>query len=233
MVLYHNASTVPCTPIPPICFPSFCGGAVGTFPPCLLLPHQLQVVLWSRVKIHWSAQRLPGKGRDPENYSEYIFLLSLHEQREICHETMLNVLGRRTCSPQGLSAQWGVFAHPDFAVAVGTSTYLPAWELTADQHDFSTISSPPNSPENLFLLINGSISAAHSLSHFFFAHSPYRPEMWWFSARYFYLFLTWMALRTFVYDLAWGPYLVNVFLWPLGTKSHFLGLNPISFCLSL
>lgn len=69
-VLYHNASTVPS-----------CRGAVGTFTPCLLLPHQLQVVLWSRVKIHWSAQRPPGKGRDPENYSEYIFLLSLHEQQ--------------------------------------------------------------------------------------------------------------------------------------------------------
>lgn len=104
-------------------------------PPCLLLPHLLQVLLWSRVKIHWSAQRPPGKGRDPKNYSEYIFLLSLHEQqdgaREICHETVLNVLGGRTCSPHGLSAQWGVFAHPDLAVAVGTSTCLPAWELAA------------------------------------------------------------------------------------------------------
>lgn len=28
-------------------------------------------------------------------------------------------------------SQWGVFAHPDLAVAVGTSTCLPAWELAA------------------------------------------------------------------------------------------------------
>lgn len=28
-----------------------------------------------------NAQRQPGKGRDPENYSEYIFLLCLHEQQ--------------------------------------------------------------------------------------------------------------------------------------------------------
>lgn len=158
-------------PSPWSVFPSFCGGAVGTFPSCLLLPHQLQ----GRVKqgkdplVCTKAAR---KGQGPRELFEYIFLLSLHEQREICHETMLNVLGRRTCSPQGLRAQWGVFAHPDFAVAVGTNTYLPAWELAADQHDFSTISSPQNSPKNLLLLINGSISAAHSLSHFFFAHSP-------------------------------------------------------------
>lgn len=90
-----------------------------------------------------------------------------------------------------------------------------------NQHDFSTTSRPQNSPKNLLVLINDSISAAQSLSNFFFAHSPYRPEMWQFIARYFYLFLTWMALRTFVYDLAWGPYLINVFLWPLGTKGHF------------
>lgn len=62
---------------------------------------------------------------------------------------MLNVLGRRTRSPHGLNAQLGVFAHPDFAVAVGTSTYLPAWEL-ADQHDFSTTSSPQNSPQKCY-----------------------------------------------------------------------------------
>lgn len=91
--------------------------------------------------------------------------------------------------------------HPDFAVAVGTSTYLPAWELPVDQHDFSTTSSPKNSPKNLLLLINVSISAAHSSSLFFLAHSPYRPEMWWFTGKSFSLFLTWMALRTFVYYL--------------------------------
>lgn len=44
-------------------------------------PAHLQVVLWSRVKVLWSAQKPPGKGRDPENHSEYIFLLSLHEQQ--------------------------------------------------------------------------------------------------------------------------------------------------------
>lgn len=109
-VSYHNASAVPCTPISLICFsPLPVEGLLAPSPPCLLLPHQLQVLLWSRVKIHWSAQRPPGKGRDPKNYSEYIFLLSLHEQqdgaREICHETVLNVLGGRTCSPHGLSAQ--------------------------------------------------------------------------------------------------------------------------------
>lgn len=62
---------------------------------------------------------------------------------------------------------------------------LPAWELAADQHDFSTTSGPKNSQKHLLLLINGSVSAAHSLSLFFFAQGPYRPEMWWFTARYF------------------------------------------------
>lgn len=76
-----------------------------------------------------------------------------------------------------------MFAHPDFAVAVGTSTYLPAWELAADQHDFSTTSNPQNSPQNLLLLINGSVSAAHSVSYFFFPYSPLQTLQ--FTARFF------------------------------------------------